>query len=301
MRNLRSQSVAVILASVDASPSFEASVRGFLAEVGDHGEIVVVDASGKDLISRFGEFSSRIRVIETRPGSLAPELWRDGLNSTVADLVAFSTCQMVPRTGWLAAMVEGLSRTGAAGAGGPISPAGGLSPTDRALYLLRYANYLPPVPESPVFDPPGDNAMYRRERLVGLEHAWRDGFWEVEVHKCLRGRGEELVAVQAATVEFIGGVSLGPAVTHRMAHARHFGAGRSRGDRLSTRLARMAMAPAVPPLLLARIVRNLRSRGEPIGPWLSAIPSLGVLLSTWSLGEATGAVFGAGRRPRIAV
>ena len=145
--------------------------------------------------------------------------------------------------------------------------------------------------------PPGDNAMYRRDRLIELADSWRDGFWEAEVHKCLRDHDETLVSAQAAIVDFVGGVSLGPALGHRLAHARRFGAGRVQGRGLPARILRSATAPAVPPLLLARIVRNLRSRGEPLGPWLRAVPSLGVLLSTWSVGEAAGAIFGAGRRP----
>ena len=79
-----------------------------------------------------------------------PELWRDGLLATDADLVAFSTAQMIPRRGWLAALVDRLrSTTGAAGVGGPIEPGRASRATDRAVALLRYSGYFPPLTRSP--------------------------------------------------------------------------------------------------------------------------------------------------------
>ena len=54
---------------------------------------------------------------------------------------------MIPARGWLDAMLARLEETGAAAVGGPIEPAEGLSATDRAVYLLRYVNYLRPLPE----------------------------------------------------------------------------------------------------------------------------------------------------------
>jgi hypothetical protein len=66
------------------------------------------------------------------------------------------------------------------------------------------------------------------------------------------------------------------------------------------RVVRSASAPAVPPLLMARIVKNLRMRNEPIGPWLSSGPSLALLLSVWSLGEAAGCLLGSRGASRLA-
>ncbi len=152
----------------------------------------------------------RVQVLRRPPGRLAPELWRDGLDATDAPLVAFSTAQMVPASGWLSALLDRLDETGAAVVGGPIEPASGLSAADRALYLLRYVNYLRPLPESGAVEPPGDNALYRRDRLRGLDAVWEDGFWEVEVHRRLRARGERLAMANEAAVEFRRGQSAWP-------------------------------------------------------------------------------------------
>ena len=287
--------VAIVLASIDASATIAASVRAFRAQLGDRGRVIVADGSrdGSDGIAQAESLD--IQVLKRNPGTLAPVLWREGLLASDAEIVVFSTAQMIPRAGHLAALLGAMDALDASAVGGPIAAAPGLSPVDRAMYLLRYANYLPPVPESSTFDPPGDNAAYRREALDLVAESWRSGFWEIDVHARLRAIGRRIATEPAAVVEFAGGCTLAGAISHRLAHARRFGSGRSLGKGLAARLARSSAAPAVPPLLLSRIVRNLRSRGEPIGPWLPALPHLGVLLSAWSLGEATGALLGPGR------
>lgn len=287
--------VTLVLASIDAMATIEISVRAFLEQLGEADRLIVVDASRDGSGRRAGEISPRVDVLSREPGTLAPQLWREGLLAAGSEFIAFSTAQMTPRPGWLAAMLGAIGAEGVAGVGGPIAAAPSLGPTDRAMYLLRYANYLPPVPDSRRFEPPGDNAIYRRADLLAFEDAWRDGLWEVEVHARMRREGRSLAMCPGAIVDFRGGNTLGAALSHRLAHARRFGAGRCRGRGWATKAARTATAPAVPALLLARIVRNLRDRGEPLGPWLPALPRLGVLLSTWSLGEAAGALLGPGR------
>ena len=181
--------------------------------------------------------------------------------------------------------------------GGPIEPSPGLSPGDRALYLLRYVNYLRPLPDSAHPEPPGDNALYRRDRLRGLEASWADGFWEAEIHRALRARGEGLDLSREAAVEFLGGTPVGMALRQRSAHARHYGASRAgRMGRLQ-RVARSAAAPAVPAVLLRRIAATLRARGRDLGPWLPALPHLSLLMAAWSLGEAR--AMWAGPRPDV--
>ncbi|MBX6314537.1 MAG: glycosyltransferase, partial [Isosphaeraceae bacterium] len=255
MTQLSENDIVVVVAAIDARATVQASLAAFLAETADRGEVVLVDASrdgtADEALARFPE----LRVLRRPPGSLAPELWRDGLEATRASLVAFSTAQMVPRPGWLRALLDRLDASRAAAVGGAIAPGGDLAPVDRALYLLRYANYLPPVPAFAAFDPPGDNALYRRDRLRGLEPCWRQGFWEVEIHRQLRQRGERLATAPEAIIEYRGGCRLAPALAQRHAHGRRYGAGRSSGRGWGYRLTRSAAAPAVPAVLLGRILR----------------------------------------------
>lgn len=284
--------VAVIIASIDARATIHTSLEGFLRETCGRGQVILVDASRDGTANEAERHFPDVRVIRRAPGRLAPELWRDGLSATEAPLIAFSTAQMVPRTGWLQRLVARLDETGAAVVGGPIEPAEWLSPNDRATYLLRYVNYLGPLESSVRIEPAGDNSVYRRDCLRGLDGLWSHGFWEVEIHRALQARGERLALAGDAAVEFQGGTYLLASLRQRHAHARHYGASRSRRMHLVERMSRSATAPVVPAVLLRRIAAALGRRGMSLRPWLPALPQLALLLATWSGGELQGTWLG---------
>ncbi|WP_406693480.1 glycosyltransferase [Singulisphaera sp. Ch08] len=293
-----SPTVTVVVASIDASDTITASLTRFLEEVGMQGELILVDASGDGTADQAKALFPGLRILRRPPGTLAPELWRDGLNASETPLVAFSTAQMIPARGWLESLRGRLESTGAAAVGGPIDPASRLSPADRAVYLLRYVNYLRPLPKVEQVEPPGDNALYRRASLEGLEALWEAGFWEVEIHRRLRERGASLAMASDASVEFQGGGGLGLALRQRRDHARHYGAARGGRMTRAERLMRSVVAPLVPAILIRRITAALAKRGRGIGPWLTALPSLSLLLAAWSAGETTGTWLGPPARGR---
>jgi len=282
----RHRPVAVIVASIDARSTALASLGRFAEEVGGRGEVVLVDASRDGTADLVGWAVPGVRVLRRPVGRLAPELWRVGLDETEAPLVAFSTAAMVPAVGWLDALLVRLGQTGASAVGGPIEPADGLGATDRAVYLHRYAGYLRPLPEHA--EPAGDNAIYRRDRLTALGPLPGCGFWEAEIHRALKERGDRLATSDRALVTFAGGSRLRSALDQRHRHARHYGASRAGRMRRAERLARSAAAPLVPVVMTGRIAGALRSRGRTVGPWLSALPRLSLLLAAWASGEARG-------------
>jgi hypothetical protein len=278
--------VSVVVAATDARATVGACLGRFAEEVAGRGEVLLVDAS-HDGTARLA-LATGVRVLRRAPGALAPELWRDGLEATDSPLVAFTTAAMVPAPGWLDALLARLEATGAAAVGGPIEPAAGLRAVDRAVYLLRYVNYLRPLPGAPGVEPPGDNALYRRDRLRWLEASWAGGFWEAEVHRALRRRGEGFAMADDAVVTFHGGARLGRVTRQRFRHALRYGRDRAARMGLAERVARTAATPAVPLVLLRRAVAALRTRGVAVGSWTPALPALAVLLTAWTAGEAAG-------------
>ena len=293
-------SPTVIVALTGPPPShLGEGLARFADEAGSGGEVLLMDASGGCEVAEAARRLANVRVISRDPDRLAPSLWRDGLLVTDAGLIALSTAQMIPGRGWLAALTARMSETGAAGVGGPIEPAPGLGATDRAVALLRYADYFP-ASSSPlsqgvrggrldrVIQPPGDNALYRRDALMNVQSSWIDGFWEVEVHDALRRRGESLAMAERAVVTFEGGVGLAAMAAQRFRHARRYAVGRSRSSGTTARVARIAAAPLVPPLLCLRALRALQSRRIAPTPWLPALPALAGLATAWAIGEAVG-------------
>src|SRR5262249_33142556 len=160
------------------------------------------------------------RVLRRPAGRLVPELWRDGLQATDQPLVALSTTQMVPTAGWSAAMRGRLEATGAAVGGGPIGPSKRNNLTNRALYLLRHVNYLPPLSTVRLLEAPGENAVYRRECLDQLASLWEAGFWEVEVHEAIRASGQQTLMADSAVVIHHGEGRFLDLIRERYRHAR---------------------------------------------------------------------------------
>ena len=258
--------VAIILAAVGCGPEATASRAGFRREVAGRGEVFEIEPS---------------------PGStLVPELWRDGLRRvpSTATVVAFSTTEMIPQSGWLDDLLVGL--IGHDGVGGGIAPGDQLGPGDRAIYLQRFLPYGPgaDLPDRPS----GENAAYRWDRLEHREEAWRGGFWEVEIHHALERSGATWGKSPGAILTYAGSSGLRPAIGPRIAHGRRHGANRSAGWSFAERWVRWMTTPAVPALLAWRAWRGLRRRGMTSRPWLAAWPSFLIVAGAWSFGEGWG-------------
>jgi hypothetical protein len=280
--------VAIIVASVDALATVAESLGGFLREVGTLGEVLLVDASRDGTAEEVARMFPAVRVLRRPRGALVPELWRDGLLAAPgAQFVAFSTAQMVPRPGWLSALFEGLGGEAVA-TGGPIAPGGSLGAFDFAVALHRYGSYWPPLagPHHP--EPPGDNALYRRDSLENLSSVWERGFWEVEVHRALRARGQAIGWSDRAVVEYRGGDRIRPTLARRFSHARRYGSGRALGRSVGYRLARTILAPAIPALLGVRAIRTLRRHPEARPKMVAALAALVPILTAWAMGETIG-------------
>ena len=285
--------VAVILAATGRGRVHEESVAGFLREVRGSGEVILVPGPSPASTPRpnplpqgEGGPDRGPRIIESTRGRLVPELWRDGLRAVDADRVAFSTTQMVPRVGWLRALMDRLDDSEAWGVGGAIAAGDRLGPVDRAVYLQRFLNYGPGM--ALPTRPSGENALYRRDRLMEVEDAWSEGFWEAEVHRRLEDRGATWAAEPRAIVDYAGSTRLGEIARQRVAHARRFGAIRGAGRSPVGRIARGMAAPIVPAILLGRAGRGLIRRRMGVGPWLAALPSFLVIAGAWAAGEALG-------------
>lgn len=288
----------LVLASVDARADTSASVERFLQELAGRGTLWVVEARGDRRAEQLERQFPHVRVLFRPAGTLVPELWREGLLASRAPRVAFSTTAMQPARGWLDALLEMQANKGVAGVGGPIEPAAGLCSFDRALYLQRYVSYHRPLRVDSRIDPPGDNALYEREALLGVEPSWREGLWEVAVHRALKGQGKRLAMAPAAAVAFQGGSSRRRTLAQRFAHARHYAGWRSAQWSTPKRLARLAATPCVPALLAARTARTMQARGLRLIEWTRALPELALLLAAWTAGEASGLALGPRRQVR---
>ena len=222
-----------------------------------------------------------------REGALVPVLWRDGISRARGELVALTISPMVPRGDWLDALRASLADADAIG--GAIEPAAGLRAADRAECWCRYARDMLPFEPATSLELAGDNAGYRRERLLAVEETWLDGFWEPEVHRALAAGGGRLRHEPSVVVEMGSSAGAAAFLRQRLAHGREYG--RTRGSRsgAAANLARIALSAAVPFVLVARTLREAAGRGRRRS-LLPVLPHVLLFDTAWAAGEALGHV-----------
>jgi glycosyltransferase involved in cell wall biosynthesis len=282
--------ISVIVASVEAERSIGNCLASILASTrGLNVEVIVADGSrdGSAAVVR-AEFPEA-KLIVLSPGTLAPNLWAEGLARSRGHAVAFTTGHHLVSEGWIAELCAALE-AGAAAAGGPITLAPSGTLLDAAVYFLRYSAFMPGKAADPheAAEIAGDNSMYRREVIERNASALRDGLWEVELHHLLRAGGERLVMIPRATALF--GRSFPPGIIsrHRFEHGRHFGRWRA-SQPGESRLRIILPAPLVPFVLLVRAARRVKNADGNLALLIRCSPIFLWLAACWAFGEAVGA------------
>lgn len=221
-----------------------------------------------------------------RPGALVPELWRDGIDLARGRIVALTISPMVPAPDWAATARREAQRHGVVA--GAIDPIEGLPLGDFAECVCRYARDMSPFEPREDAAIPGDNCAYRRELLEDTRELWAEGFWEPVVNDGLVRVG--VTPRQDPALRVHQGRSAGSAafVRQRLVHGRAHGRQRGAGFSARRNVAGVLGAPLVPLVLLARVYRELASRGRLTAKAVMALPWLATYDVAWAVGEARG-------------
>lgn len=249
-------------------------------------DVIVCEATASPAAVR--ERFAWARFVE-RPGSLVPELWRDGIALAGGDVVALTISPMVPAADWLEVIRREHRRFDVVA--GAIEPGGHLRASDWAEYFCRFArDMLPFEGHECVEHLPGDNSSYKRSLLERTRELYDDGFWEPVVNRRLAEDGIAPWHTPEMVVRL--GRSFGPRAfaRQRLVHGRAHG--RKRGARFSQgrNLLGAAAAPLVPPLLTLRVLGEVRARHHLRLRAAWVLPLVLAFDMAWAAGEALGHV-----------
>ena len=235
-----------------------------------------------------GELRARFPDVafHERRGALVPELWRDGIDLASGELVGLTISPMVPAPDWVATA----RRLGAGDrvVAGAIDPLEDLPLGDLAECLCRYARDMTPFAARASAQIPGDNCVYPRRLLLDHRQLWADGFWEPVVNAALQASGILLRHDPALRVHQGRSAGTRAFVRQRIVHGRANGRQRGLAMHSKANLLRVAGAPAVPLVLLARTYRELASRGRVDVRAVATLPWLVAYDVAWAFGEARG-------------
>jgi hypothetical protein len=234
-----------------------------------------------------------VRVIRGAAGALVPHLWGAALLEARGPIVAVTITACTPDPDWLDAIVAAHRDTPADGIGGVIDCAPDASVGDRALHLVRYTPYLPPVAPGSVPEIAGDNGSYTGAALVEWRQTMaRDGFWESEFNRHIRARGGTLRIDPRIRVTHTRSYAVDAFTLQRFRHGRIFGRARRGGMPLSGRLVRAGISPLVPAIMLLRAVSTVSSRRRFDGRTMLAAGLAYWFFWCWALGEDVGLLVG---------
>lgn len=288
--------VSVVIGSVESEHSIDGCLDSIRAALrGTRSEVFVIDASS----DRSAEIAERelgsASVLRCAVGTLTPELWARGIARSTGRVVMLTTGHFAVEPTWVESLTKALGE-GETGAAGRIELDDATSVTDRAVFYLRYSEFLsePERVRRGIAGIPADNAAYNGDAIRRFVKTSDDGFWEVEFHRQLHAAGGSLAMVPRATATYGRSFSFATIARHRFHHGRHAGAWRAlRGGQSVVRI--VLAAPLVPFVLALRTWRRVRSLAPHRRRFLRVLPAYLALAAVWAIGEVAGALSGAPR------
>lgn len=219
------------------------------------------------------------------------ELRSIGIAAARGDIVALIEDHGRPDSRWCARIVEAYGY-GYAGVGGAIEN-GVDKLVNWAVYFCDFGAYQNPVAPGPTAMISDANASYRREELEAIREVWKDSFHQVVVNNAILARGGKLgIFPDIVVYQQRDGLRLGEALTERYVWGRSYGASRCRWMSGAARVARTALTPLLPLVLVARMAAGVVRKGRLRRQFAMALPLIVMLASAWSLGETAGYVSG---------
>jgi hypothetical protein len=138
------------------------------------------------------------------------------------------------------------------------------------------------------------NAAYDMEQLASMRGTFTEGLWENVIHDRIREQGHEIGLDPAVVVDHAKHFTISMFLSERFHYSRAYAGNRVEGAALGERLVWAVKALALPPLVIARVVRAVITKRRHLGR-LARTAHLVVLFSVvWSVGELVGYLAGPG-------
>jgi hypothetical protein len=282
-------SLSVVIAVQMAQQNLPEIMRRLACERYPEVEFLVCYTDADPDVPRLLAQRGNVRALPGLPGSLIPQLWRDGILAARHATVAITTAHCIPDENWLKCLLQADLR-GVAGMGGvfenhPDSDAAGW-----AIFMLRYISFAPPQTARQVEEIAADNAIYRRADILGHRDLLQRGFWEPSFHARFRAAGLSLALEPRLRVIHRNRYGARQFFGQRFAHGREFGLTRAARLPRLKRILLIILSPLLPLVFLRKIVTVAQRQPQYRRRLGRAFPWLCFFLLGWGLGEARGYV-----------
>jgi glycosyltransferase involved in cell wall biosynthesis len=287
--------LSVVIPCVNGLPVIAECLDALARQEGNvAAEVIVVDCCGEATRAVLRQRFPWALVIAVEGRESIPALRAIGLERARGRVIALTEDHCLPDPHWFEA-IAAAHRAGRPVVGGAVENGSIERAVDWAVFFCEYADFMRPVPAGAVAALPGNNTAYDRGVLDRLGPALRDGSWEPFWHARLLQEGVDFFSDPRMVVLHKKVFGYGYFLSQRYHYSRSFAGMRLAGASGWVRLAYAAATALLPPLLLARLVRTVLLRKRRFrAHFLRALPALCTFVVVWAVGEAVGALLGAG-------
>ncbi|HMB67775.1 MAG TPA: glycosyltransferase [bacterium] len=262
-------------------------------------ELVVVHDPNIPDVAPLAERYPEARLISNEGQRTPLELASAAMAAARGDLILLTEDHCIPRADWIRVMADAAAVPGRAVVGGRVEIAPGATATDWAFYFVDFFRYASPVREGTSPTLTVCNAAYRRDQVNAIRDIWKTYFHETAINDALSERFGTLWLEPDSEVTMGRHVKLGDAVYERYAFGRLFSCTRIEFVSAGRRLYYTLFSPALPILIMGRMMGKAFRSARLAGAFLRAIVPLKLMVFAWSWGEWLGYV--TGKNPRSLV
>lgn len=286
--------VSVVIASIVGPPFIDECVESVMRqEDAPEFEVVVVDCHGEETCRRLQEKHPGIRILPQRERKTVPDLRRIGVEASRGRIVAIIEEHCLAAKDWIRTLVSAHDGSCAA-VGGCVEDADYRRLRDWVTYFTEYNSYMPPVPDGPSSNLPGNNISFRREVLTSCLESLTEGYWEAYLYRKLIEDRAVLISEPRMIVYHRGPFNYLYYLRQRYLFSRAFAGAAKSVSSIGKRWTYILASPVLPVLLLGRMAHRVWEKKKRVGKFVACIPLLVPVSIVYIWGEVVGYIFGPG-------
>lgn len=219
------------------------------------------------------------------------ELRSVGLHLARGKIIALLVDHEAPAPDWCCKMLEAHTLPHAA-IGGAVENRID-RPINWATYFFDFGRYQMPLKSGASLFLTDVNIAYKRHALDRIRPVWEHSFHEPHIHAALLANGETLwLSSDIIVYQNRLKLALPEVIRERRVWGRYFAGNRLAGKGLLKRAAYCVLSPAVPVIILTKMVSNVLKKKRLRRKFFQVLPYTLLLTFAWSWGEFTGYLTG---------
>lgn len=260
-------------------------------------EVIIGDRRNDEVSRKINCDYPEAKLLTATADTSLPVLRTMALEQATGQYIIVTEDHCVPSNNWLQSFANAFDQapTNTVAVGGCVENGVDETSLDWATFFCEYSFFLQNVTEGDSRVLPGMNVAYRREVFDNLDRdILTSGFWETTLHPRLLEQGHNLFSTNNIKIFHSKKFSLGLFLRQRFIYSRYYAGLRFSPGQRPHRLAACCATILLPPILLYRMIKQIRAKKRLGKELLSASPYLALFILVWAAGEMWGYAFGTG-------